>query len=195
MTTPPCFRRIAVAGSLAAPIRAVLFACAAALSLAACQTVEQPRTTALGDKDGEIFRERRGWFVGFVPASNGAPAHCRGRRTGSEGGLPIVFIGGEKESGFLLPGAAGSAGERDAVVAAFDNGDQTAFEVRRDGDALLYLGSTAQYEDLMHPFARARSASLRLKSGAPLGETSLNGSSWAVNATDECRRMKVQPAR
>lgn len=169
---------------------------AAVLLLAACQTAEPPRqASTMGDKDGAQFRERRGWAVSFAAATDGAPAHCVGRRGAADSGLRIVFIGAERESGFRLLGVPVGGTERDSLSVAFDNGDHTSFDVRRDGDALIFLAPTAQYEDLTHPFARARSAALRLKNGAALGELPLTGSSWAINATDECRRMNVTTGR
>lgn len=179
------------------PIRLLAVVLAAA-AFAGCQTTEpQQNAAAFADGPGNSFRERRGWVVDFVPAENGAPAHCRGRRAAASAGPAIVFIGAEAESGFrvsgLSPDKLATAG--DAVVATFDYGDRQEFKTRRDGDALLALFPTDHYEDVMHAFSRGRSVDLRGRGGASLVELPLSGSSWAINATDECRRMHATPKR
>lgn len=169
----------------------------AAAALAGCQTTQTNDPVAFADGPGKSFRERRGWVVDFVPAENSAPAHCRGRRATATGGPLIVFIGGERESGFRISGLGADklATAGDALVAAFDYGDRQEFKTRRDGDALLALFPTEQYEDVMHAFSRGRSVDFRGRGGASLTELSLSGSSWAINATDECRRMHAAPRR
>lgn len=169
----------------------------AAAALAGCQTTELNNAAAFADGPGKSFRERRGWVVDFIPAENGAPAHCRGRRAAASPGPAIAFIGAEGESGFrvsgLSPEKLAAAGE--AVTASFDHGDRQEFKARKDGDTLLALFPTDHYEDVMHAFSRGRSVDLRGRSGATLAEISLSGSSWAINATDECRRMNATPRR
>jgi hypothetical protein len=184
----PMFRRrlLAAAFLLTAP------------ALVGCQTAETGGKSGLGEGEGKAFRERRGWTVDYIAGQAGAPAHCRGRRSavvavGS--GISISFIGAERESGFRLDGlpAEKTPGKRGEIIALFDNGDRQNFPTRKDGDGLLALAPTAHYEEFMHPFGRARQVSLRDAQGDALGEASLNGSSWAINATDECRRMQQSP--
>lgn len=169
----------------------------AAAALSGCQTVETSEVAVFADAPGKSFRERRGWVVDFIPAENGAPAHCRGRRAAASPGPAIAFIGAEGESGFrvsgLSPDTLAAAGG--ALVASFDYGDRQEFKARKDGDSLLALFPTDHYEDVMHAFSRGRSVDLRIRGGASLGEIPLTGSSWAINATDECRRMNAAPRR
>lgn len=169
----------------------------AAAMLAGCETTETNKTGGFADGPGNSFRERRGWVVDFVPAENGAPAHCRGRRAAATIGPAIAFIGAEGESGFRVSGLSADklAAAGDALVASFDHGDRQEFKARKDGDSLLALFPTDHYEDVMHAFSRGRSVDLRGRGGAMLAEISLSGSSWAINATDECRRMNAAPRR
>lgn len=168
-----------------------------AVVLAGCQTTSPDNAAGFADGPGKSFRERRGWVVDFVPAENNAPAHCRGRRAAAMTGPVIVFIGAERESGFRISGLPADrlAAAGDALVATFDHGDRQDFKVSRDGDALLALFPTDHYEDVMHAFSRGRSVDFRGRGGASLAELSLSGSSWAINATDECRRMHTAPRR
>lgn len=168
--------------------------------LAACQTADTAGTgRGLGDGPGNNFRERRGWEVEYVAAAGDAPAHCRGRRSNAAGnaaGLAIAFIAAEGASGFRLTGLpagalAGDGAAGDEITARFDQGDSRAYPARRDGDALLATFPTADYEEALHGFGRARTATLTAKRGGPLGNLTLSGSAWAINATDECRRMRV----
>lgn len=165
--------------------------------LAGCQTTEDVTTAGFADGPGHSFRERRGWVVDFVPAENGAPAHCRGRRAAAAAGPAIAFIGAEAESGFRVTGLSADklAAASEALVASFDHGDRQEFKARKDGEALLALFPTDHYEDVMHAFSRGRSVDLRNGRGVSLAEISLTGSSWAINATDECRRMNAAPRR
>lgn len=168
----------------------------AAPGLVGCQTAETGGKSGLGEGDGKAFRERRGWTVEHIAAQGNALAHCRGRRTAAAAsGLSVSFIGAERESGFRLDGlpAEKTPDKRGEIIALFDNGDRQTFPARKDGDGLLALAPTAHYEEFMHPFGRARQVSLRDAQGDALGDLSLNGSSWAINATDECRRMHQSP--
>lgn len=179
------------------PLAALLLGAA----LAACQTADTAGAgRGLGDGPGNHFRERRGWEVAYVAAADGAPAHCRGRRSNpGADGLTIAFIAAANVSGFRLTGlppgvlAAFPAGETatDEITARFDPGDSRVYPARRDGDALLATFPTADYEDALHGFGRARTATLTAKRGGLLGSLTLNGSAWAINATDECRRMRT----
>lgn len=179
------------------PLAVVLAVVLAAAALAGCQTTDANNAAAFADGPGKSFRERRGWVVDFIPAENGAPAHCRGRRAAASPGPAIAFIGAEGESGFRVSGLSAEklAAAGEAVTASFDHGDRQEFKARKDGDSLLALFPTDHYEDVMHAFSRGRSVDLRNGRGVSLAEVSLSGSSWAINATDECRRMNAAPRR
>lgn len=171
----------------------------AALLAAACQ----PLDTRPGggddfpiDGQGGSFRSRNGWTVTFVPAANGAPAHCRGRREPVPSGIEMTVIAGEKRSGFVLRGLPPERGipAQDEVVALFDDGERRNYPARREGTrGLRVMFLTRHYDDSLYPFARGEHVVLRGRSMGPLGTLDLDGSAWAINATDECRRISVPP--
>ena len=53
---------------------------------------------------------------------------------------------------------------------------------------LLSQVELPSYEDLFEPFMRSKAVTLQSESsGGKIGDVSLGGSSWAINALDECR--------
>lgn len=165
------------------------------LALAACQSVDGDGMGGAGNLS-KHFRERRGWAVGFVTAREQTPAHCLGYQSATRTGLRITFMGGETESGFRLdgipPDRALAVGED--LLANYDGGERRTFNILRAGaGSATVMFPTRRYEDAMYAFAHSRFVEFRGRTAGPIGTIDLRGSSWTINATDECRRIKVPP--
>lgn len=175
--------------------RILLVAGVVACGLSACQSVPSPQPTVKPDaaRAQKPFRDRKGWEVVVVEAGPGTAAHCRGYRVGS--GVPALAINaGAEESGFTIsvPADSGAAGSADRLLARFDTGENRGYDVRFESDvSVVARFPTERYDELLLPFVRARSVSLGMQRGAAIGTIDLEGSSWAINATDECRRMNM----
>lgn len=180
-------------------IRTPLLAGSLAALLAGCQPpppvdiAPAVATAHWGSGGGaKLFRERRGWTVESIAASAADRAHCVGRRRSDSVGL--VFIGGEPESGFQLVGVPGTPepGSAEILTARFDQGDRRRFEARAlPGGILEVIFPTAQYDGTLQAFARSHSVSFEGQRIGPVAQLDLDGSNWAINATDECRRMLI----
>lgn len=165
---------------------------------AACQPLDEPPgADDFGvNAHGGPFRARNGWAVTFVPSGGSTPAHCRGRRDPVPNGLDLTIIGGETRSGFVLRGLPPERGvpAKEEIVALFDDGERRTYAARREGDrGLRVVFPTRHYDETLHPFARGEHVVMRGRQIGALGTLDLNGSSWAINATDECRRINVPP--
>lgn len=182
------------------PTRLIALAGLLGTALAACQPPPPPEGGAVGVQAarwgtgaGQPFRERLGWSVEVMSATApAARAYCLGLR--NDNGLGLVFIGGEPDSGFRIVGLpdALTAGASETVLARFDHGERRKYEARvLPGSALEVVFPTIEYDHALQPFARAHSVTFEGQRLGPIGRLDLEGSSWAVNATDECRRMNV----
>lgn len=181
------------------PIRHAAGAVLLLLALAACQPLPPPVpevTAAHPAATPKPFRDRRGWVVTVVPASGPARAHCVGERAAPVG-LGIMIIASDPNSAFRLTGLAATppAGASERLLARFDDGrERRTFDARVLPDGTLEVSfPTIQYDGLLDQFARARAVTFESARLGLVGTVDLEGSSWAINATDECRRMNVLP--
>jgi hypothetical protein len=173
----------------------VLLGGLSALAAAACQPTQPPQTaTEPVPGASKPFRDRKGWEVTVVEPSATVPIHCRGIR--SPQNMPdIAFFSAEAESGFVVTGApvALAEGTTDRLTARFDTGEPRGFDARVvGGGAMEVRFPTQRYDETFLPLARARTVTLTGQKAGDIGAIDLVGSSWAVNATDECRRMNVK---
>lgn len=170
------------------------------MALAACQPMPPPPPdlAAKPSTEPKPFRDRRGWVVTIVPANAPARAHCVGERAAPDG-LGIVFVAGDPDSAFRLTGLATTppAGASERLIARFDTGrerERRSFDARVLPDGTLEVTfPTIQYDGLLDHFARARTVTFESQRLGLIGNVDLEGSSWTINATDECRRMHVMP--
>lgn len=168
------------------------------MSVAACQpTTPAPQTTTAAPPAPTAtkpFRDRKGWEVVVVEATALSPAHCRGMRQPQN--VPdIAFFSADQESGFVVIGAPTppAEGVTDRLTARFDTGEPRGFDVKAvGGGALEVRFPTARYDESFRPFAQAKQVTLTGQKSGNIGTIDLVGSSWTVNATDECRRMNVK---
>lgn len=171
----------------------------AVLAVAACQPLAPPVPpdvqTVSTATPPQPFRDRKGWSVVVVPAALRERGHCIGGRVDGEG-LRISFLGGDPDSGFRLSGFTADAtpGATERLTARFDDGTERHFDSRvLPGPVLEAIFPTLRYDGTLYPFARAHSVMFEGQRLGPLGAIDLDGSSWTINATDECRRMHVNP--
>ncbi|HEY0832952.1 MAG TPA: hypothetical protein VGE72_03495 [Azospirillum sp.] len=165
----------------------------AAPLLTGCQTTAPPSATAArskthSDGPGRVITEKRGWTVELHATDDRERAFCLARRAAAAPGL--VFVAAARDSGFRLTGLPPRGdGDPAQITALFDDGERVPFQAHAlDDRALAVAFPTADYEDALYPFARSRTVEFHSGGGA-LASFSLSGSSWAINATDECRRM------
>lgn len=166
--------------------------------LAGCQTTAPQSTTAATPKahsDGptRVVAEKRGWTVELVTTGDRERAYCLAQRKAAAPGL--VFVAAVRDSGFRLTGLPPQGGTDSAkpLTARFDDGERVPFQAHPlDERALMVAFPTADYEDALFPFARSRKVEFHDDAGPganPVAAFNLSGSSWAINAADECRRM------
>ena len=176
-------------------------------ALAACQTSENPgNRTSFGGSSGfaaplappgpsRKVAERKGWVVEAVNATVAEPAHCRVSRPGDSGptlsfqaapGRFSILIGTPNR--LLAPGASyeltlnfeGAASESHTAQAV-------------DSSTLAVRIQSLDYEDVADSYGRAKRlevSSQRL--GGRVAAFTLDGSNWAINALDECRRLNTR---
>ncbi|SMH52183.1 hypothetical protein [Azospirillum agricola] len=173
------------------------------LLLAACQTTVAPPTPppvprGLEEASGTPYNTpTRGWSVTIHKPASGK-TYCQAVRTapvpaaptGERGGPGMVFRTAAVESGFTLTGtgAAVTAGERYDLTASFDQGSKVMLGARGLPGGGLYVAIPSKtYLEELEPFARNRRVTFRSAALGELGTLLLNGSSWAINASDECR--------
>ncbi|MBP2297530.1 hypothetical protein [Azospirillum picis] len=178
-----------------------------ALALSACETVPPPPaapppTAALPDGPAKPFGTGKGWTVtihtppGAKPFCVAERAAAAGQPPGGETGAPrLAFRTATAESGFILSGytpsdagAAAKPGERYDLTASLDQGSRLTLSARALPDGTLYVAvPTARFLDEMGPLARGHRVAFRSSGLGDLGVLLLSGSSWAINASDECR--------
>lgn len=165
------------------------------MGVVACQPITPPPDTSKAPspaKASGIFRERGGWEVAVFDAENPAGPRCVGRRVGQ--GAPILsFFAGPVESGFTVEGARSPSAEGsvDRLTARLDGGDPRGYDARAlQGGAIEVRFPTQRFDEMLLPLARAHAVSLSGAKWGAIGDFSLSGSSWAIYAADECRRMR-----
>ncbi|CAO3429831.1 hypothetical protein [Azospirillum doebereinerae] len=175
-----------------------------ALGLTACQTTVAPAPAAsaprgLESADGQPFRSapRSGWSVTIHKPASGK-TYCQAARTaedGAVGGLGMVFRTASAESGFTLTGVtAATPGERYELTAGFDQGAKLMLGARGLPGGGLYVSvPTRTYLEELAPFSRGKRVTFRSATLGDLGSMALSGSSWAINASDECRILHADP--
>jgi len=174
-----------------------------ALALSACQTTAPPAPSppaprGLESAEGQPFRNgpRNGWAVTVHKPGSGK-TYCQAARTAEEGagsGLAMVFRTATDESGFTLTGPAATPGERYELTASFDLGTKLSFGARGLPGGGLYVSvPTRSYLEDLAPFARGKRVTFRSATLGDLGTMALLGSSWAINASDECRILNADP--
>jgi len=175
-------------------VRAALVS-TAALCLAACQPVTPPpdvgKTAPVPQASG-VFRERGGWEVVVFDAAAAEGPRCVGRRVG-RGGPALSFFAGPAESGFLIEGSTAKPveGSVDRLAARLDGGDPRGYDARVIADGVIEARfPTPRFDEMLLPMARARAVSLSGAKWGAVGDFPLIGSSWAIYAADECRRMR-----
>ena len=175
----------------------------AATLLTACQTTgapapvaEQPRppqpektASPLSDAPGRVVAQNKGWVVRAHPASNTGSAYCFATRT--DDSSPLSFRATAKGAAMLVnAGPHAQAKDTESrLTAIFPDGETMALEASPlpDGGVVVPV-ELPKYEDLFEPFMRSRAVTLqRDGGGTDIGDVNLGGSSWALNALDECR--------
>ena len=170
--------------------------------LAACQTTQPTATTALApaaprpnssglsDAPGRVVAQNKGWVVRAHPATKTGAAYCFATRADSSS--PLSFRATAKGAAMLVNGDqhAQPAEDRDAkLMAMFPDGEKVALEAKPlpNGGVMVPV-ELPSYEDLFEPFMRSKAVTLHSDSAdGAIGDVSLGGSSWALNALDECR--------
>ena len=80
------------------------------------------------------------------------------------------------------------SGEESRLMAIFPDGASLALEAKPlpNGGVIVPV-ELPKYEDLFEPFMRSKAVTLKTAEADNIGDVSLGGSSWALNALDECR--------
>ncbi len=178
-------------------------AAAALLSaiLSACQTgpapappppavPAEPPPSGLSEAPGRVVAQNKGWVVRAHPATGTGAAYCFAARADS--GFPLSFRATAKGAAMLINAdhhAQPAEARASRLTAIFPGGEEVALEARPLPDGgLIVPVELPTYEDLFEPFVRAKAVTLRSEaSEGAIGDVSLGGSSWALNALDECR--------
>ena len=178
------------------------------LALAACETVPPPPAppppaAGLPDGPAKPFSAGKGWTV-TIHTPPGGKAFCvaeRGIAVGQDAAPRLTFRTASTESGFILSGfapsdsgAAVKPGERYDLAASLDQGSRMSLSARGLPNGSLYVAiPTKSYLEDLEPLARARRVSFRSSGLGDIGTMVLAGSSWAINASDECRILHADP--
>lgn len=196
--------RVALIGSTPTVLSAVLLA----VLLAGCQeTAPKPplATTAARpaaaagdeprfDTPGRLFRQGKGWIVKVHGEGSLGERFCLVSRADG-GGPKIAFSADADEGRLLLDGVGGDLepGETVNLTAAFDDGAELPLEARAlPGSKLSVTFPIQAYEDSTQPFKESRNVAFRARNlGRPFEPIELKGSSWAINALDECRILNL----
>lgn len=175
-------------------VRAAL-ASTAALFVVACQPVGAPPPTATvapPPQASKSFRERGGWEVVVTNADDPLGPLCVGRRV--DRAVPsLTFFAGPTESGFTVEGVGPRVqeGSADRLTARLEPGEPRGFDAKAiPGGAIEARFPTARFDEMLLPLAHARQVALSGAKWGAIGEFPLSGSSWAIYAADECRRMR-----
>ncbi|MDQ2101397.1 hypothetical protein [Azospirillum isscasi] len=175
----------------------------AATLLTACQTTgapppptEQARplppdkpASPLSDAPGRVVAQNKGWIVRAHPATKTGSAYCYATRT--DDSSPLSFRATAKGAAMLVNADphAQAKGTESRLTAIFPDGETMALEATPlpDGGVVVPV-ELPKYEDLFEPFMRSRAVTLQQDGGrTDIGDVNLGGSSWALNALDECR--------
>lgn len=181
---------------------AVLAVLAATL-LTACQTTGAPAPSAehahrppppdvaaaLSEAPGRVVAQNKGWVVRAHPATKTGSAYCFATRT--DDSSPLSFRATAKGAAMLVNADqhAQAKGAESRLTAIFPDGESMALEASPlpDGGVVVPV-ELPKYEDLFEPFMRSRAVTLQREGGGTdIGDVNLGGSSWALNALDECR--------
>jgi len=173
-----------------------------AAHLCACQTTQPPAPAAsapvpqtinasgLSDAPGRVVAQNKGWVVRAHPATKTGAAYCFATRTDSSS--PLSFRATAKGAAMLVNGdqhAQPAEDRASKIKAMFPDGETVALEAKPlpNGGVIVPV-ELPSYEDLFEPFMRSKAVTLQSEtSGGKIGDVSLGGSSWAINALDECR--------
>ncbi|MBY6261870.1 hypothetical protein EI613_08020 [Azospirillum sp. 412522] len=177
------------------------------LALAACETVPPPPASpppAAGLPDGPAkpFSSGKGWTV-TIHSPPGGKVFClaeRGIPVGQNAAPRLSFRTAAAESGFILSGftpsdsgAAVKPGERYDLTVTPDLGPRLSLSARGLPNGSLYVAvPTKSYLEEMEPLARAHRVGFRSTGLGDIGTMLLSGSSWAINASDECRILHAE---
>ncbi|PWC89214.1 hypothetical protein [Azospirillum sp. TSO5] len=172
------------------------------LALAACETVppqpaSPPPAAGLEDGPAKPFGSGKGWTV-TVHSPPSGKRFCvaeRGIPVGQNAAPRLSFRTASVESGFILSGftpsdsgAVVKPGERYDLTVSADMGPRLSLSARGLPNGSLYVAvPTKGFLEEMEPLARAHRVSFRSSGLGELGTMLLGGSSWAINASDECR--------
>lgn len=152
----------------------------------------RPSDSGLSDAPGRVVAQNKGWVVRAHPATQTGSAYCLATRTDSAS--PLSFRATAKGAAMLVNGdqkAQPPTGERagdSRLMAIFPDGASVALEAKPlpNGGVIVPV-ELPKYEDLFEPFMRSKAVTLKTAEADKIGDVSLGGSSWALNALDECR--------
>ena len=177
-----------------------------ALALSACETVPPPPSApppvaGLEDGPAKPFSSGKGWTV-TVHSPPSGKRFCvaeRGIPIGQNAAPRLTFRTASVESGFILSGftpsdsgATVKPGERYDLTVSPDLGTRLSLSARGLPNGSLYVAvPTKGFLEEMEPLARAHRVSFRSTGLGELGTMLLGGSSWAMNASDECRILNA----
>ncbi|WP_451985406.1 hypothetical protein [Azospirillum endophyticum] len=179
------------------------------LALAACETVPPPPSASpppaagLPDGPAKPFSAGKSWTV-TIHTPPGGKSFCvaeRGISVGQNAAPRLTFRTAADESGFILSGftpsdsgATVKAGERYDLSVSPDLGPRVSLSARGLPNGSLYVAvPTKSFLEEMEPLARAHRVSFRSSGLGEMGMMLLSGSSWAINASDECRILHADP--
>ncbi|PWC46550.1 hypothetical protein TSA6c_06930 [Azospirillum sp. TSA6c] len=178
-----------------------------ALTLSACETVPPPPAAAppaagLPDGPSKPFSSGKGWTVTIHTPPGGKP-FCvaeRGIPVGQNAAPRLSFRTAAAESGFILSGftpsdsgATVKPGERYDLAVMSDLGPRLSLSARGLPNGSLYVAvPTKGFLEEMEPLARSHRVSFRSSGLGDIGTMLLSGSSWAINASDECRILHAE---
>ncbi|MCW2236714.1 hypothetical protein [Azospirillum canadense] len=152
----------------------------------------RPSDSGLSDAPGRVVAQNKGWVVRAHPATQTGSAYCLATRADSAS--PLSFRATAKGAAMLVNGdqkAQPPTGERageSRLTAIFPDGASMALEAKPlpNGGVIVPV-ELPKYEDLFEPFMRSKAVTLKSADADKIGDVSLGGSSWALNALDECR--------
>ncbi|AWK85772.1 hypothetical protein [Azospirillum thermophilum] len=178
------------------PAARVLCLTAALLTVAACQTTAPPPPPAppppAEEGPGKPLRSGKGWTV-YLHKPDGAKPYCRADKPSR--GARLTFRTGAAEASLTLSdtGKPVQAGQDYDLTASFDTGATLPFQAKGMPDGSLRAAiPPAQFLEELDPFGRARRVTFRSEAlGGTVASIPLSGSSWAINASDECRILNA----
>ncbi|MBP2291095.1 hypothetical protein [Azospirillum rugosum] len=148
----------------------------------------RPSDSGLSDAPGRVVAQNKGWVVRAHPATQSGSAYCMATRADSAS--PLSFRATAKGAAMLVNGdqKAQPSGGESRLMAIFPDGASMALEAKPlpNGGVIVPV-ELPKYEDLFEPFMRSKAVTLKSAEAEKIGDVSLGGSSWALNALDECR--------